>query len=259
MTGSWLSRAATIRFTRDIAEYMIIRLGKRRVFVPVGAWKSFSRLREFSILCDYLNAQPGDRILDVGCGDGYWTRRLANKSGAILSGCDINPESIEMAREFMPVKEYRVTPAEHLPWPDGSFDKVISISALEHFEDDLSALRQMRRVLCEGAILALSVDSFSSPRITQTDRRTHAHRNSVCKFYTEDAIRQLLARAGFEATASRWIGNSRASFHLLFYANLPRTLATILSPIAITLVAIADRLSSNQSSGLILVLRCRAI
>src|ERR1700677_5084212 len=71
----------------------------------------------------WLAAQPGERILDLGCGDGQLTLRIAN-SGASVVGIDASPEMVAAA-QARAVKADN-GPAEKLPYPDHAFDAVFS-------------------------------------------------------------------------------------------------------------------------------------
>jgi SAM-dependent methyltransferase len=79
---------------------------------------------------------PGDRVLEVGCGQGHLTRALA----------DANPQAMEVAGDGM----VRHMNAESLDFEDESFDFVVSVHAIEHIPDLESALSEMARVLEKG-------------------------------------------------------------------------------------------------------------
>lgn len=96
---------------------------------------------------DWLNAQPGERILDLGCGDGQLTARLAD-AGAQVRGFDASPQMAAAARaRGLEVEEGS---AESLPYPDASFDAVFSNAALHWMREQDAVLRQVQRVLKPG-------------------------------------------------------------------------------------------------------------
>ena len=90
-------------------------------------------------LVDLLHPQAGERILDLGCGDGFLTRRIA-ESGANVVGVDASPEMIAAARERG--VDAHLANGETLPF-DREFDAVFSNAAL-HWMSDQDAVLQRR-------------------------------------------------------------------------------------------------------------------
>ncbi len=96
---------------------------------------------------EWLAAQPGERILDLGCGDGQLTARVA-LNGANVVGLDASPQMATAARSRgITVDEGS---AESLPYADGSFDAVFSNAALHWVRDQDAMLAEVRRVLKAG-------------------------------------------------------------------------------------------------------------
>jgi 2-polyprenyl-3-methyl-5-hydroxy-6-metoxy-1,4-benzoquinol methylase len=102
-------------------------------------------------------ADPGS-LLDVGCGEGVlvhkWAQRL---QGRRIVGIDLEEESIQAGWEQRqaPNLEYRVMPAENLPFADGEFDLASAIEVLEHVPDPAHTLVEMAR--CASHHLLVSV------------------------------------------------------------------------------------------------------
>lgn len=103
--------------------------------------------------------QPGQRVLDVACGTGILARTAAGLVGAEGSvvGLDINEGMLAVARRKAPSIEWRLAPAEAMPFDSGSFDAVVSQFGLMFFEDRQVAIREMVRVLRPGGRLAVAV------------------------------------------------------------------------------------------------------
>jgi ubiquinone/menaquinone biosynthesis C-methylase UbiE len=104
------------------------------------------------------------RILDVGCGTGYLLGRLAARvpQAEVLTGIDAAPAMIEAARGAAADVRLRfeVGVAEQLPWPEASFDLVVSTTSFDHWADQRTGLAQCARVLAPGGGLVLA-DLFS--------------------------------------------------------------------------------------------------
>jgi SAM-dependent methyltransferase len=98
---------------------------------------------------------PGSRVLDVGCGSGELLAHLA-RLGASPAGIDPAPGMVELARARLPVADVRLGPAQPLPWPDGSFDVVTAVNALQFAGDPLDALAELARVTVPGGRVAVA-------------------------------------------------------------------------------------------------------
>lgn len=103
--------------------------------------------------------QPGDRVLDVACGTGVLTRETLSRVGpsGFVAGLDANPGMLAVAARLAPGIEWRQGTAESLPYPDASFDVVVSQFGLMFFQDRPLAVREMLRVLVPGGRLAVAV------------------------------------------------------------------------------------------------------
>jgi len=76
--------------------------------------------REAELVVETLQPRPGESLLDVGCGAGFFTRTLAGATDGQVVGVDINPDSVEYARGRDAGKaSYEVADARALPYPKG--------------------------------------------------------------------------------------------------------------------------------------------
>jgi ubiquinone/menaquinone biosynthesis C-methylase UbiE len=128
-----------------------------------------TRRRSYRQLLLASGVQSGDRVLDVGCGPGYFARMLAQTVGSHGSvvGIDAAPEMIEYANRkarSLPNCRFQSGAAESLAFPDASYDVVVSSLMMHHIPDELrlQAVREMRRVLRPGGRLLLA--DFTIPQ-----------------------------------------------------------------------------------------------
>ncbi len=107
------------------------------------------------------------RTLEVGCGTGGLLVAAA-RSGRSIVGVDIASRWLVVARRRLADRGVSVpliaAEAEHLPWPDETFDTVVADSVLEHLDDPSLALREWRRILRPGGRLIV----WSPNRFTLT-------------------------------------------------------------------------------------------
>lgn len=111
------------------------------------------------ILAEAAGIGPGARVLDVGCGTGVAALAAVGRagSGGQVTGIDINPAMLAVARRKSATVRWIEAPAEALPFADESFDAVLCQFALMFLADRTAALREMRRVLRPGGRIALLV------------------------------------------------------------------------------------------------------
>lgn len=110
---------------------------------PRGRWIGET---EYALAARLLAAQPGDSLLDVGCGTGWFTRRAA-ADGLVATGLDPNAAWLDYARTHIsPTLSWVEGDARDLPFADASFDRVLSIAALCFVDDERRAVAEAVRV-----------------------------------------------------------------------------------------------------------------
>jgi len=110
---------------------------------------------EYRLVDDQLAARVGARILDVGCGTGWFTRRFASVRGLHVTGIDVDAAALDFARRHDHLASYLRADARRLPFADGSFDGVVSITALCFVPDWPTALAEIVRVCRSRFVVGL--------------------------------------------------------------------------------------------------------
>src|SRR6202451_1778802 len=110
----------------------------------------------FEAVLDAARVGPGTSVLDVGCGSGL-TLVLAGERGALVSGLDVSPGLLGVARERLPEGDLRDSDMESLPFPDAAFDAVVGVNAFQFAGDPRLALREAARVTRPGGRVVASL------------------------------------------------------------------------------------------------------
>lgn len=108
----------------------------------------------------FRSVSPGCRLLDVGCGIGFWVHQFC-RLGANVSACDLSETAVELTRRraemFQLAAEIQQGNAEQLPYPDETFDHVNCQGVIHHTPDTARCIREFHRVLKPGGTLCFSV------------------------------------------------------------------------------------------------------
>jgi SAM-dependent methyltransferase len=152
-------------------------------------------------ICTSLD-NPNPRILDVGCGTGANLKMLAAYGSA--EGVDISPQAVEFCRE-RGLDSVKLGAIEQLPYEDGSFELVTALDVIEHLDDDVAGLREMRRVLGRDGRVLLFVPAFMFLWGVQDDVSNHRRR------YTLPSLLKAVEVAGFSI---EWSSYANVSFFL---------------------------------------------
>jgi SAM-dependent methyltransferase len=145
-------------------------------------------------ICGRVTDRPA-RILDVGCGTGANLLMLSKYGQA--EGVDVSEDALEFCRA-RGLDTVKLGAAEQLPYEDGTFDLVTAFDVVEHMDDDLAGLKEMRRVLRPGGRVLLFVPTFMFLWGLQDEVSHHRRR------YRLPELRRVLEQAGFEVERSTY-------------------------------------------------------
>lgn len=137
-----------------------------------------------------LSPKPGEEILDVGCGQGFFTRELA-KAGAKVVGIDIAGELIKLAKDQSDKNQtFLVLPAEKMVSQiNNRFDAAICVLALQNIKNLQAAILEIARVLKPGGrcIMVLNHPAFRIPTASfwYYDEKTKIQYRNINKYLSE--------------------------------------------------------------------------
>lgn len=117
-------------------------------------------------IIEETSPQPEEKIIDLGCGTGYYLFLLSNLGINLnLTGFDYDDKAMSEAKDLLSNKkiEFITGDLHKMPFKDKSFDKAVMSEVLEHVEDDEQVLKEVYRILKKGGTLVISVPSLNYP------------------------------------------------------------------------------------------------
>lgn len=163
-----------------------------------------------------LNPKNGDKILDLGCGDGFYLFLLSNLGIDLnLTGSDFDQVGLEAAKKNLKNKKINLIKGDlmrRLPFSENRFDKIVLSEVVEHLPDDIKGLKEVRRILKPGGTLCISVPNANYPLFWDpvnwiTERVFGIHIKSGfwsgiwfnhLRLYKPEGIKQAVQKAGFK-------------------------------------------------------------
>jgi len=168
--------------------------------------------RRTKILIDYLQLESGDRVIDIGCGMGFYLMVMGKLHELWQVGFDTDMQRLRQA-QFREVPAHLVSgKIESLPFAAESFDKVVLSEVLEHLTRDDEALIKIHQILRPGGILALSVPHANYPFLWDPISRLRSFAGlhplrggplvgiwtNHVRLYHPDQLLSLLEKTGFK-------------------------------------------------------------
>ncbi len=156
----------------------------------------------FSLVLGFLKPSSGERILDAGCGNGIYINSLVQKFGINGWGIDVNETYLKragvLAKTFRCTSQLKKMSLTNLLFPDGFFDKIICLQALQFIDDDKRAIKEIGRVLKKRGILVLSFPGekyYDKIKISSGKLETMIVKR---KGYSPEEMQALLKKRGFK-------------------------------------------------------------
>ncbi len=184
--------------------------------MPVDEFHIGGREMTLRIL-GHMKIKADDHVLDIGCGIGGAARTLAGAAGCTVTGIDLTPEYIDVARELtrrcgMDERlHFKVANACALPFADNAFDGAMTLHVAMNIKDRAALYDEAARVLKPGAILAIydvmrtNDEALEYPAPWATNAKT-----SFLK--RPDEMRLLLDNAGFDLLHEEDHGETARAF-----------------------------------------------
>lgn len=147
----------------------------------------------FSLLDPLARARKFDRVLEAGCGTGYLSKSLAERYGWTIFPADLSHEALLYAKSMRVDRPVRCDIAR-MPYPDSSFDALLSMDVLVHFERgrEIDAMRELARVLRPGGLAVIRLAAFDLLRSRHSDFVGEKQR------YSRSRVARGLTLAGFQ-------------------------------------------------------------
>ena len=161
---------------------------------------------------DRLGLRAGELVLDLGSGPGRHAFETIRRSARVVL-CDYDTGELAQARTMVgamgeageidgPIDRVMATAqgdGVSLPFPDGTFDRIIAAEVLEHIPDDAAAMAEIARVLKPGGRVAVSVPRWLPERICWAlSDQYHTNEGGHIRIYRGDDLRARLAAVGLE-------------------------------------------------------------
>lgn len=168
---------------------------RRNLFQKYWHWRRFS---EVSGLVEPVEGP----ILDLGCHSGTFTNVVLSKAKTQqIYGIDISPSAIKLATKRIPYGKFMVADAAKLPFKDSFFEAVYCLEMLEHVDDPIMVLKEVKRVLKKNGKLFILVPSdnklFKLVWFLWTMYYPH-WRHAHVQSYNKGILEQVISQLGFK-------------------------------------------------------------
>lgn len=180
--------------------------------IPTNDPTTLDRLK---LLFNTLDKMPQDsKILDAGCGDGYFTNCLTEKGYSAI-GMDVSHNAIKTAREKHRDIDFICNPIdEKWPFENDSFDAIFSTEVIEHVFGIYEMFAEMNRSTRKGGIIILTTPYHGLIKnllivLFGFDNHFNNIEGGHIRFFTKNFLRKTLLHSGFSIIETKYIGRFR--------------------------------------------------
>lgn len=170
--------------------------------------------RRAKLLLQELDPKIKDKILDVGCGDGYYLYLLSQLGNFQLTGIDSDSDALKNAQKQINAKSLKLVRGDvtKMPFKANTFSKLVCSEVLEHLPDDKKGVMEMYRIMKKGGTLCITVPHWNYPffwdpvnYILQRVFKTHVKAgfwsgvwNFHVRLYSVEELKNIVKQAGFK-------------------------------------------------------------
>src|SRR5438128_636758 len=158
-------------------------------------WFVARRVLAEEVIAREVSGRGPARILDIGCGTGANMKAFTRHGLAV--GVDLSIEALHFCQR-RGLQTIALSAVEKLPFDDETFEVVTALDVLEHTDDDLKALHEMRRIVRDGGLLLIAVPAYGFLWSEHDEALKHRRR------YTAHELRNKLAVTGYEVVRTSY-------------------------------------------------------
>ncbi|MCL1844515.1 MAG: class I SAM-dependent methyltransferase [Defluviitaleaceae bacterium] len=159
-------------------------------------------------LLEAITVSDGEKVLDVGCGNGTLICAISRKAKIHAYGVDISPKMIDECRARHPHIDFQVSVADELPFADNELDVVTMCCVLHHLDEPQNFFAEARRVLKTGGRLIVSDPWYPPPFKQFTEWIVFPLHNAGDKqLFTHKEFRDFFVENDLPVTETYYRGN----------------------------------------------------
>lgn len=189
------------------------------------------------------------KILDLGCGPGYYSIALVKK-GNDVTGIDISEDKINIAKQVAKENKINVNflvgDARKIPFKDNTFDLVICSEIIEHVKEDKKVIKEILRILKKRGRFIIT-----TPADSKENRKIYKKMNHIIPGYNEKLIKNIFS--GTKATyKTEYYGQSTLKLSTRINRNLKSPIMIAITFYPLYLFGYLDKLFKGEENSLII-------
>ena len=161
------------------------------------------------IILDMCDVKNGDKVLDVGCGNGSLLNEINRKTRIKGFGVDISPNMVEICRQRYTNFNFKIASGEEMQFDNSSFDMIITCCALHHMYNPINFINEAHRILKKGGVLIVGeplfppgirhfFDAAIAPLLQAGDNKLFSHKQLIMLFTENGFTISRIYKQGFK-------------------------------------------------------------